>query len=78
MNSPNSNISETGSYYWARSGDNSLSERLEFATLSGMNVITELGKIYNVTDSNSLGYTIAEVNKIVSNYYKCASIQCTP
>ena len=47
MISPNSNISETGAYYWALSGDSTLSVRLEFATLSGMNVITELGKIYN-------------------------------
>jgi|LauGreDrversion4_2_1035121.scaffolds.fasta_scaffold221504_4 hypothetical protein len=43
-----------------------------------MNIITELGKIYNVTDPNSLGFTIAAVNKIVSDNYKCAAIQCTP
>jgi len=77
MISPNSNISETGAYYWALSGDSTLSVRLEFATLSGMNVITELGKIYNITDPNSLGFTIAEVNKIVSQNYNCAAIQCT-
>ena len=42
-----------------------------------MNVITELGKIYDSTDNKSLGFTIAEVNKIVSQNYKCATTQCT-
>ena len=46
--------------------------------MSGMNIITELGKIYNTTDPNSLGFTIAAVNKIVSDNYKCATSQCTP
>ena len=46
--------------------------------MSGMNIITELGKIYNTTDPNSLGFSIAAVNKIVSDNYKCATSQCTP
>lgn len=73
MISTNENITETGAYYWALSGDSSLSVRADFAALSGMNIITELGKIYNLTDPNSLGFTIAAVNKIVSDNYKCAT-----
>ena len=45
MISPNSNVTETGAYYWALSGDGSLPVRGEFGTLSGMNVFTELSKI---------------------------------
>ena len=59
MISPNSNVTETGAYYWALSGDGSLPVRGEFGTLSGMNVFTELSKIYNATDNNSLGYASA-------------------
>ena len=39
---------------------------------------TEFGNLYNSSDDKSLGFTIAQVDKVISTQYKCANADlCT-
>jgi hypothetical protein len=50
------------------------------APLMNMTNMTEIefANLYNVSDEKSLGYTIAQVDKVIATQYKCASTDlCT-